>query len=60
MNYKKHIVILFLLCSQFCFAQQNLIQNGGFEDSVGNPSLDGWYMYAMLTHFFLTPPMTYR
>lgn len=41
MTYNKYIAILFLLCSQFCFSQ-NLIQNGSFEDSVGNSSIEGW------------------
>lgn len=51
MFYNKHIVILFLLCNQFCFTQ-NLIQNGSFEDSLGNPSLAGWYLYGYVDTLF--------
>jgi len=42
MNLKKYIAILFLLCSQICFSQ-NLIQNGSFEDAIGNKRCDGWF-----------------
>lgn len=41
MTYNKYIIIFFLFFNQFCFTQ-NLIQNGSFEDSLGNPSLNGW------------------
>lgn len=53
MTYKKYIAILFLLYSQFCFTQ-NLVTNGSFEDSLGNPSFTGWYMngYVDTTFFF--------